>query len=68
MANLLGMLMNGLGLLTWTIWGLQERRFWSAFNLLSSAVVSITTSIVLYISMNDHRELRFSSPLFYIQS
>ncbi|GMN34347.1 hypothetical protein TIFTF001_004633 [Ficus carica] len=69
MANVLTMVLDGLEMFVLTIWGLQKRRFSSAFNLLSYAVESMTTSLVLYLSTtNDHRGLVFSSPLLYIQS
>ncbi|EXB94046.1 hypothetical protein L484_009390 [Morus notabilis] len=69
MANFLRTVFDGLGLFVWTIWGLQERRFSMAFNVMSSIMVSMTTSLmVCLLSIQRNGRPETSSALLYVQS
>uniref|UniRef100_A0A803R0T9 Uncharacterized protein n=1 Tax=Cannabis sativa TaxID=3483 RepID=A0A803R0T9_CANSA len=61
--------MDRLEMFLWTIWGLQERRFSITFDVVSSVMVSITTSLMLcFISLRRHRGLDFLSAMPYAYS
>ncbi|XVF59269.1 hypothetical protein PTKIN_Ptkin07bG0262000 [Pterospermum kingtungense] len=47
MALVLALVIDGLGLLIRTLWGLHERRFSTTFDAVSSAAFSMTMSLVV---------------------
>ncbi|KAH9664002.1 hypothetical protein KPL70_019870 [Citrus sinensis] len=55
MAMLLVMVVDGLSLFVSTVWSLQERRFSSTFEAVSSAAVSLTMALVVcFLSIQSH--------------
>lgn len=59
MAHVVAMVVDGLGLFVRTLWGLQERRFSTTFEAVSSAAVSMTMSLMLcFLSIHRHQQQR----------
>ncbi|KAK8673923.1 hypothetical protein V6N13_112232 [Hibiscus sabdariffa] len=65
MAVVLAMVVDGLGLLVKTLWGMQERRFSATFDAVSSAAISITTAFVVCL-LSIHRHARPEIGLAFI--
>lgn len=56
MAVLLAMVVDALGLCVTTLWDLQERRFSTIFETVSSAARSVTMALVFcFLSVHRHR-------------
>lgn len=56
MALVLAMVVEGLVSFASTLWSLQERRFSTTFETVSSVAVSVTTALVLcFLSVQSHR-------------
>ncbi|KAI4315070.1 hypothetical protein L6164_027917 [Bauhinia variegata] len=56
MAHVVAMVVEGVAEFVRTLWGLQERRWSFTFNMVSSALMSVTMALVLcFLSINGQR-------------